>query len=52
MKKGFDWRSLRIVRKLSSIESPLRIVFYYAIIGLLISAFPLIWSWQMPTSKQ
>ena len=40
------------VRKLSATEPPLRIVSYFAIIGLSISAIPLIWAWQTPTPSQ
>ena len=40
------------VRKLSATEPPLRIVSYFAIIGLFISAIPLIWTWQTPTLSQ
>ena len=37
------------VRQLSSTEPPLRIVTYFAIVGLIISAIPLTWTWQTPT---
>lgn len=40
------------VRKLSATEPPLRIVTYFAIVGLCISAIPLIWTWQTPTISQ
>ena len=40
------------VRKLSATEPTLRIVTYFAIIGLSISAIPLIWAWQTPTPRQ
>ena len=40
------------VRKLSATEPPLRIVFYFGIVGLLISVIPLIWAWQTPTFNQ
>jgi drug/metabolite transporter (DMT)-like permease len=40
------------VRKLSTTEPPLRIVSYFAILGLLVSAIPLIWTWQTPTINQ
>ncbi|MGK7932882.1 MAG: DMT family transporter [Microcystaceae cyanobacterium] len=40
------------VRKLSSTEPPLRIVSYFAILGLFVSAIPLIWTWQTPTITQ
>ncbi len=40
------------VRKLSATEPTLRIVSYFAIVGLSISAIPLIWTWQTPTISQ
>ena len=40
------------VRKLSATEPTLRIVAYFAIVGLSISAIPLIWAWQTPTPSQ
>lgn len=40
------------VRKLSATEPALRIVAYFAIIGMSISAVPLIWTWQTPTLAQ
>ncbi len=40
------------VKKLSATEPTLRIVTYFAIIGLSISAIPLIWAWQTPTPSQ
>ena len=40
------------VRKLSATEPPLRIVFYFGIVGLVISFIPLIWAWQTPTLNQ
>ncbi|MDJ0573507.1 MAG: DMT family transporter [Pleurocapsa sp. MO_192.B19] len=40
------------VRKLSATEPTLRIVSYFAIVGLSISAIPLIWTWQTPTVSQ
>ena len=40
------------VRKLSATEPTLRIVSFFAIIGLSISAIPLIWTWQTPTLGQ
>ncbi|CCQ60249.1 DMT family transporter [Crocosphaera watsonii] len=40
------------VRQLSSTEPPLRIVTYFAIVGLIISAIPLTWTWQTPTFQQ
>lgn len=40
------------VRKLSATEPALRIVSYFAIFGVLISAIPFIWTWQIPTLNQ
>ncbi len=40
------------VRKLSATEPTLRIVSFFAIIALSISAVPLIWTWQTPTLSQ
>ena len=40
------------VRKLSATEPTLRIVSYFAIFGLSISAIPMIWNWQTPTLSQ
>lgn len=40
------------VRKLSATEPTLRIVSYFAIVGLSISAVPLIWTWKTPTLSQ
>ncbi|MDJ0719768.1 MAG: DMT family transporter [Prochloraceae cyanobacterium] len=40
------------VRKLSATEPTLRIVLYFASIGLCVSAIPLIWTWQTPSLFQ
>ena len=40
------------VRKLSATEPPLRIVAYFAIFGMCISAIPLTWAWQTPTPEE
>ena len=40
------------VRKLSATEPTLRIISFFAICGLSISAIPLIWSWQTPSLTQ
>ncbi|MDJ0901773.1 MAG: DMT family transporter [Xenococcus sp. MO_188.B8] len=40
------------VRKLSATEPTLRIVSFFAIIALSISAIPLVWTWQTPTLIQ
>lgn len=37
------------VRRLSSSEPPLRIVFYFALTAALISSVPLTWAWQTPS---
>ena len=36
------------IRRMSASEPALRIVFYFTMLGTLISAVPLIWSWQIP----
>lgn len=36
------------IRRMSSSEPTIRIVFYFTVFGTLISAMPLIWSWQSP----
>ena len=36
------------VRRLSYTEPVTRIVFYFAFVGALVSAIPLLWSWRMP----
>lgn len=41
-----------IIRKLSATEPPLRIVSYFAIVGVFVSMIPLIWTWQTPTMIQ
>ena len=40
------------VRKLSATEPTLRIVTYFALTGLALSAIPLLWAWQTPTPSQ
>jgi drug/metabolite transporter (DMT)-like permease len=40
------------VRRLSSTEPPLRIVFYFTVLSSLVSALPLLWSWQTPSASQ
>ncbi len=40
------------VRKLSATEPILRIVAYFAIFGMCISAIPLTWAWQTPTPEE
>ncbi len=40
------------VRKLSATEPTLRIVAYFAIFGMCISAIPLTWAWQTPTPNE
>jgi len=39
------------VRRLSRTEPTLRIVFYFAIVGTLVSAFPLLWTWRTPSGS-
>ena len=36
------------IRRMSSSEPTIRIVFYFTVFGTLISAMPLVWSWQSP----
>jgi drug/metabolite transporter (DMT)-like permease len=36
------------IRRMSSSEPTIRIVFYFTVFGTMISAVPLIWSWQSP----
>ncbi len=36
------------IRRMSASEPAIRIVFYFTMLGTLISAVPLIWSWQIP----
>ena len=36
------------IRRMSSSEPTIRIVFYFTVFGTLISALPLVWSWQSP----
>jgi drug/metabolite transporter (DMT)-like permease len=40
------------VRRLSRTEPTTRIVFYFAVLGTLVSALPLAWGWQAPMPKQ
>ncbi len=40
------------VRKLSATEPASRTVFYFALIGSIVSAIPLLWLWHTPTSSQ
>ena len=40
------------VRKLSATEPTLRIVTYFALTGLTLSAIPLLWAWQTPTASE
>lgn len=39
------------IRRMSSSEPTIRIVFYFTVFGTLISAMPLIWSWQSPKAE-
>ena len=39
------------IRRMSATEPAIRIVFYFTVLGTLISAVPLIWSWQVPQPK-
>ena len=40
------------IRRMSDSEPTSRIVFYFGLIGLIVSAIPLIWFWQDPTTKE
>ena len=40
------------IRRLSSTEPAVRIVFYFAGIAAVVSAVPLLWGWQTPTPRQ
>jgi drug/metabolite transporter (DMT)-like permease len=40
------------VRRLSRSEPAARIVFYFAVLGALVSSVPLGWTWQAPTPEQ
>lgn len=40
------------VRRLGRSEPNLRVVFYFALTGLVISSVPLLWAWQTPTPEQ
>lgn len=39
------------IRRMSASEPAIRIVFYFSMLGTLISAVPMIWSWQSPQPK-
>jgi drug/metabolite transporter (DMT)-like permease len=39
------------IRRMSASEPTIRIVFYFTVLGTLISAVPLVWSWQLPEPK-
>ena len=40
------------VRRLSTTEPALRVVFYFAVVALGVSAVPLLWAWQTPTTEE
>ncbi len=40
------------IRRLSSTEPAVRIVFYFAVTAAVVSAVPLLWGWQTPTPRQ
>lgn len=40
------------VRRLSSSEPVSRVVFYFALIGVCVSAVPLAWTWQTPSARE
>lgn len=39
------------IRRMSASEPTIRIVFYFTLLGTLISGVPLVWSWQTPEPK-
>jgi drug/metabolite transporter (DMT)-like permease len=39
------------IRRMSSSEPTIRIVFYFTLFGTMISAVPLVWSWQSPKAE-
>jgi drug/metabolite transporter (DMT)-like permease len=39
------------IRRMSSSEPTIRIVFYFTVFGTMISAVPLVWSWQSPKAE-
>jgi drug/metabolite transporter (DMT)-like permease len=39
------------IRRMSTSEPTIRIVFYFTLLGTLISAVPLVWSWQSPQPR-
>lgn len=39
------------IRRMSTSEPTIRIVFYFTVVGTLISAVPLVWSWQSPQPR-
>ena len=43
--------SITVIRYMSSTESPTRIVFYNSVIGVVVSAVPLLWYWVTPTAS-
>ncbi len=44
--------AMTTVRRLSATEPALRVVFYFAMVALGVSAIPLVWAWQTPTTEQ
>ncbi len=40
------------IRRMSGTEPPVRIVFYFTLVGSLVSAVPLFWTWREPTFYQ
>ena len=52
-----DWRRVKVViaaiamvciRRMAATEPPIRIVWYFSLISTVISAIPLLWTWQIP----
>ncbi len=40
------------VRRLGKTEPTVRIVFYFSLVVMLVSAIPLSWAWQLPTTRE
>jgi drug/metabolite transporter (DMT)-like permease len=40
------------LRRMGKSEPSVRVVFYFALLSSMISAFPMIWNWQQPTSVE
>lgn len=49
---GFAAVAKVTIRRLSDTEPAVRTVFYFAAVGAVVSAVPLLWAWQTPTRTQ